>query len=73
MSYGVTYFTQSLFTCGGFANLSGQTSIAHRAGTHCHGVYMGTWNVRLMVDTEGPVEVANQRADGQRGEDRRLT
>ena len=25
-----------------------------------------------MVDTEGPVEVASQQADGQRGEDRKV-
>ena len=31
---------------------------------------IGTWSVRSMVDTEGPLEVANQGADGQRGEDR---
>ena len=32
---------------------------------------IGTWNVQSMVDTEGPIEVASQRADGQRGEDRK--
>ena len=32
-------------------------------------VTVGTWNVRSVVDTEGPVEVASQRSDGQRGED----
>ena len=31
---------------------------------------MGTWNVRLMVDTEGPIEVASRW--GQRGEDRKV-
>ena len=31
-----------------------------------------TWNVRSMVDTEGPVEVASQRNDCQRGEDRKI-
>ena len=30
------------------------------------------WNVRLMVDTEGPVEIASQRADSHRGEDRNV-
>ena len=27
-----------------------------------------TWNVRSMVDTEGPVEVSNQTSNNQRGE-----
>ena len=31
---------------------------------------MGTWNVRSMVDTEGPIEVASR--EGQRGEDRKV-
>ena len=35
-------------------------------------VNFGTWNVRSMVDTEGPLEVASQRADGQSGEDRKV-
>ena len=30
----------------------------------------GTWNVRSMVDTEGPIEVASQR--NERGEDRKV-
>ena len=29
----------------------------------------GTWNIRSMVDTEGPIEVARQR--NERGEDRK--
>lgn len=33
---------------------------------------MATWNVRSMVDTEGPVEIASQRADSHRGEDRKV-
>ena len=31
---------------------------------------MGAWNVRSMVDTEGPIEVASRR--GQRGQDRKV-
>ena len=31
---------------------------------------VGTWNVRSMVDTEGPIEVASQNA--KRGEDRKV-
>ena len=30
----------------------------------------GTWNVRSMVDTEGPIEVASQHS--QHGEDRKV-
>ena len=30
----------------------------------------GTWNVRSMVDTEGPIEVASQW--NERGEDRKV-
>ena len=30
----------------------------------------GVWNVRSMVDTEGPVEIASSRVD--RGEDRKV-
>ena len=45
-------------------------SSAQRARSIC--CNFGTLNVRSMVDTEGPVEVANQRADGQRGEDRKV-
>ena len=33
---------------------------------------IGTWNVRSMVDTEGPIEIASQRADGQRGESKKV-
>ena len=33
---------------------------------------IGTWNVRSMVDTEGCVEIASRRHDGQRGEDRKV-
>ena len=33
---------------------------------------IGTWNVQSMVDTEGPIEVASQRTDSQRGEDRKV-
>lgn len=31
---------------------------------------LGTWNVRSMVDTEGPIEVASQGTE--RGEDRKV-
>ena len=33
---------------------------------------LGTWNVRSMVDTVGTIEVASQRADGRRGEERKV-
>ena len=33
---------------------------------------IGTWNVWSMVDTEGSLEVASQRSDGQGGEDRKV-
>ena len=33
---------------------------------------LSTWNVRSMVDTKGPVEIASQRADSHRGEDRKV-
>ena len=42
-------------------------NFAHRASL----LKLGTWNVRSMVDTEGSIEVASQRTDGQRGEERR--
>ena len=31
-----------------------------------------TWNVRSMVDTEGPVEVSSQTSNNQRGETRKV-
>ena len=31
-----------------------------------------TWNIRSMVDTEGPVEVASQASGNQRGETRKV-
>ena len=34
--------------------------------------HTGTWNVPSMVDTVGPVDVASQREDGQRGEYRKV-
>ena len=33
---------------------------------------LSTWNMRSMVDTEGPVKIASQRADSHRGEDRKV-
>ena len=45
-------------------------SFAQRA--RCIRCNFAMWNVRSMVDTEGSVEVASQRADGQRGEDRKV-
>ena len=33
---------------------------------------LGTWNVRSMVDTEGPIEIASRRQDKRRGEDRKV-
>ena len=46
----------------------GRERFAHRASS----LKLGTWNVRCMVDTDGSVEVASQRADGQRGEKRKV-
>ena len=33
---------------------------------------VGIWNVCSMVDTDGPVEVASLKVDGQRGEQRKV-
>ena len=51
----------------------GRKSVAHRL-RKANRAFMrvGTWNIRSMVDTEGPIEVASQRFDGQRGEDRKV-
>ena len=33
---------------------------------------LGTWNVRSMEDTEGPIEIASRRQDKRRDEDRKV-
>ena len=43
---------------------------AHRARKARNDWIIRTWNVRSMVDTEGPIEVASQSAE--RGEDRKV-
>ena len=45
----------------------GKTTV-RKARNVCRRV--GTWNMRSMVDTEGPIEVASQR--NERGEDRKV-
>ena len=45
----------------------GKTAV-RKARNVCRRV--GTWNMRSMVDTEGPIEVASQR--NERGEDRKV-
>ena len=46
----------------------GRCHLAHRARKRERTLTwrVGTWNVRAMVDTDGPVEVASAKADGQR-------
>ena len=53
----------------------GRTSIALRArkakSKKSRNVWrLGTWNVRFMVNTEGPIEIASRR--NERGEDRKV-
>ncbi len=33
---------------------------------------VGTWNVRSMIDTAGPIAIASRRQAGQRVEDRKV-
>ena len=46
----------------------GRELFAHRASL----LKLGMWNMWSMVDTDGSFEVASQRADDQRGEERKV-
>ena len=52
----------------------GRCHLAHKARKRKRTLTwrVGTWNVRSMVDTDGPVEVASAKVDGQRGEQRKV-
>ena len=61
---GVTYQA-----CSHLQTSQGRNQIA-RARKARNDWILGTWNVRSMVNTEGPIEVASQSAE--RGEDRKV-
>ena len=53
------------------------SSFAHRAKlsrAHCSRscLYAATWNIRSLLDTEGPIETARQRSEEKGAEDRRV-
>ena len=50
----------------------GQNLFAHRVRKAYRYLKTGTWNVHSMADTDGPIEVASQRPDSQRGENRKV-
>ena len=57
-----------LFTCRGLAPLRLVAIMHTEQGRGSH--HLESWNVRSMVDTEGPVEIASSRGD--RGKDREV-
>ena len=50
----------------------GTNHARRRKQKQSHSWRVGTWNVRSMVDTEGPIAIASRRQNGQRGEDRKV-
>ena len=49
-----------------------QGTCHHAQRTRSRTWHLGMWNVRSMVDTEGPIEIASRRQDKRRGEDRKV-
>ena len=72
---GITHFLARMFSRRGFAPLSGRGSqCAHRAshlrrsGTW----FLASWNVRTLLDVDGPIETARQRVDLEVVDERKI-
>ena len=48
------------------------SSFAHRAKSRGSYMFLGTWNVRSLLDAEGPIETARQGSEARDAEDRRV-